>query len=415
MRGIRMRMYPTQQQQRQIRVSCDGAAYVWNKALEYRESAHDMGLKTPSITSIIKLLPSLKRAQPWLRECDSTCLQQALRHLDNAYTRAFDNVAKKRVVSKKRDKKTGKLINPYGFPQFKSRKRGYKRSYRITNSPVRIHIIDDKHILIPKLGIMKIRGYRNFVGRITGITIYERASGKYELTLHVECENFHQMAKPILDVTGVDVGSRKLAVTSDGKQFTNPKALRKYAKRLRRQQRELKRKEFGSANYEKCRKRLARTHERIANIRKDTQHKCSYSIIRDSQTIIIEDLNVKGMLANHRVARDLSDVGLSELLRQIRYKGDWYGRDVIVANRWFASSKTCSVCGEINESLTSEESWTCPVCGSRHDRDLNAACNLEAYGRRVILVGRDTSEPATDIVANACGMSSDGGSSFVAA
>ena len=408
-----MRMYPNQKQARQIRVSCNGAAYVWNKALEYREWVYATGEKVPSIPSIIKLLPSLKKAQPWLCECESTCLQQSLRNLGFAYTRAYDNVAQHRVVSKKRDKETGKLINPYGFPLFKSRKQCYKRSYRITNSPARIFVVDEHHLQIPKLGVVSVRGYRKFAGRITGVTIHECASGKYELTLHVECENFHQLEKPTYDVVGVDVGSRKLAVTSDGKRFSNPKALRKCSKKLRRQQRALKRKVFGSANYEKARKHLAKTHERIANIRHDAQHKCSLNIIRDSQVVVIEDLHVKGMLANHNIARELSDVGLSGLLRQVLYKAKWYGRDVVVADRWYPSSKTCSVCGEKNDNLTSQESWTCPVCGTHHDRDFNAARNLEVYGRKMIAVGMDKPEQAVSTV-DACGVSSDGGSNHVA-
>ena len=419
-RAIRLRMYPNQAQREQIRVSCAGAAYVWNKALEWRESAWRMGFKLPGVYEMKRMLPALKRAQPWLRECESSALQQVFFNLSAAYKRAFDNARHNCIVSRKRNRKTGSVTNLYGFPRYKSRKRGYGRSYHITNNPVRVRFVDERHIKLPKLGMVRVRGYRRFQGRITGATVKELACGAYELVLHVECEDFRQMPAPFRDVTGVDVGSRKLAVASDGSVFENRKALVGHAKRLARVQRSLSRKQRGSANYEKCRKRKARLERRIADTRHDAQNKASFEIVRDSQAVVVETLNVVGMLSNHRVAKCMSDAGVSELLRQLRYKCAWYGRDLIEAGQWFPSSRTCSVCGERNDELRSEETWVCPVCGTRHDRDLNAARNLEAYGRSQIAngfvtVGRDTPEPATQRVANACGEPSGGGSETVAA
>ena len=411
-RAIRLRMYPNQAQREQIRVSCAGVAYVWNKALEWRESAWQMGLKLPGVYEMDRMLPALKRAQPWLRECESSALKQVLRHLDAAYRRAFSNLRAGRVVSGGR--------NRYGFPRYKSRKHGHGRSYRVTNNPERVRVVDEGHVRLPKLGVMRVRGHRAFEGRITGATVKELASGRYELVLHVECEGFRQVPTPRRDVVGVDVGSRKLAVASDGSVCENPRAFRKHARKLARLQRRLARKQRGSANYEKCRRQVAREHEHIANMRRDGQHKYSHDIVRDSQAVVVESLSVRNMLRNKRIAGTLADAAMSEMLRQLRYKCAWYGRDLVEAPRWFPSSKTCSVCGERNDELRSEETWVCPVCGTCHDRDLNAARNLEAYGRNQIAngfatVGRDTLEPATQRVANACGEPSGGGSGIVAA
>lgn len=411
-RAIRLRVYPNQAQREQIRVSCAGAAYVWNKALEWREACHESGLKMPSANGMMRILPALKRAEPWLCGCESTCLQQAIRHLDTTYKRMFENMRNgRRNVSK---------TNPYGRPRYKSRKHGYALSYRITNSPVRIRFIDAGHVKVPKLGVLRVRGYRTFRGRITGVTVKALASGKYELVLHVECEDFCQMPAPSRDVTGVDVGSRKMAVASDGSVCENPRAFRKHARRLARLQRRLARKQRGSVNYEKCRRQVAREHERIVSVRRDAQHKYSHDIVRDSQAVVVESLSVRNMMRNKRIAGTLADAAMSEMLRQLRYKCEWYGRKLIEVNRWFPSSRTCSVCGERNDGLRSEETWICPVCGTRHDRDLNAARNLEAYGRNQIAngfvtVGRDTPEPAAQSVANACGELSGGGSETVAA
>ena len=405
-------MYPNQAQREQIRVSCAGVAYVWNKALEWRESARRIGSRLPGVYEMDRMLPALKRAQPWLRECESSALKQALRHLDAAYRRAFSNLRAGRVVSGGR--------NRYGFPRYKSRKHGHGRSYRVTNNPERVRVVDKGHVRLPKLGVMRVRGYRAFEGRITGATVKELASGRYELVLHVECEGFRQVPIPKRDVVGVDVGSRKMAVASDGSVCENPRAFRKHARKLARLQRRLARKQRGSVNYEKCRRQVAREHEHIANMRRDVQHKYSHDIVRDSQAVVVESLSVQNMLRNKRIAGTLADAAMSEMLRQLRYKCAWYGRDLVEAPRWFPSSKTCSVCGERNDELRSEETWVCPVCGTRHDRDLNAARNLEAYGRSQIAngfvtVGRDTPEPATQRVANACGEPSGGGSETVAA
>lgn len=354
----------------------------------------------------------LKRSEPWLCECESSCLQQELRHLDAAYKRMFENIRNKRS--------SGSAKNPYGHPRYKSRKHRQVRSYRITNSYVRIRFVDEGHICVPKLGVLRVRGYRQFSGRITGVTVKACASGRYELVLHVECEDFCQMPCPVRDVTGVDVGARKLAVASDGSVFENPKALSRLSRKIAREQRRLSRRVRGSANYEKCRRRLARLHERASVMRLDAQHKATCSIVRDSQVVVIESLCVRNMFRNHRLARTLSDAAMSETLRQLRYKCAWYGRELVEADMWFASSKTCFVCGYRNMGLGSVETWVCPLCGAYHDRDLNAARNLEQYGRDVILnmvstVGRDTPEPVTELVTNACGESSGGGSEVVAA
>jgi putative transposase len=192
------------------------------------------------------------------------------------------------------------------------------------------------------------------------------------------------MGMPSRDVTGVDVGIKTLATTSDGREFANPKALSKYERRLRRAQRRLSRKQRGSRNYEKQRLRVARLHTKVANVRRDTIQKATSAIVGDSQVVVAEDLHVKNMMGNHRLARAIGDAGMAELLRELKYKCDWYGRMFLQVDAWYPSSKTCGACGYINRDLGHESAWTCPACGARLGRDLNAARNIEREGRRSI-------------------------------
>lgn len=379
-RGIKLRLYPDDEQQAKIRLCCDASRFVWNKVLEHCEACHALGLGHPNKFAEKRLLVPLKKAEPWLREAESTSLQQSLLGVFNAYARAFDNVRKGRVVSKPR--KDGKQRNKYGFPRYKSAK-DHAQSYRIQCSRRSVDVIDARHVKLPKLGVVACRGMREFSGRILAATVRACADGRFECTLCVECENFRDFGNPSRDVTGVDVGIKTLATTSDGREFANSKALSKYERKLKQAQRRLSRKRKGSANYEKQRVCVARLYAKVANIRKDAIQKATSAIVGDSQVVVAEGLRVKNMMGNHRLARAIGDAGMTEFLRELEYKCDWYGRAFIQVDTWYPSSKTCGVCGYVNHNLTlSMRTWICPACHARLERDMNAACNLEQEGRR---------------------------------
>ena len=391
-RGIKLRLYPDEEQQAKIRLCCDASRFVWNKVLEHCKSCYALGLRHPNKFAEKRLLVSLKKAEPWLCEAESTSLQQSLLGVFDAYARAFDNVRKGRVVSTPR--KDGRQCNKYGFPRYKSAK-DHTGSYRIQCSRRSVDVIDERHVKLPKLGVVACRGMREFSGKILAATIRTCADGRFECTLCVECENFREPEKPSRDVTGVDAGVRTLATTSDGREFANPKALSKYERRLKQAQRRLSRKRKGSANYEKQRVRVVRLYAKVANTRRDAIQKVTSAIVGDSQVVVAEDLRVKNMMGNHKLARAIGDAGMAEFLRELEYKCDWYGRKFVQVDTWYPSSKTCAVCGYVNHDLTlSMRTWMCPSCHARLERDLNAACNLENEGRRRLglIVGAGSSE-----------------------
>jgi putative transposase len=329
--------------------------------------------------------------------------QEALRNLD----RAFDNFFR-RLKLKKAGQFTGKL----GFPKFKSKKWGLG-SFRLTGA---IHVFP-LSIQLPRLGRLRLKehGYLPVQAKINSATVSERA-GRWFVSVQVEEEVFLKKAQgsPACSVQrgvsaygltsfsvrettpssaltrrlplGVDLGVKKMAVCSDGTEIENPKALSITLRKLRRVQRELSRRKKGGKNREKSRRKIARLHYRITNIRKDAIEKATSSIVAKTKpveqrpsVVVIEDLFVSGMLKNHKLARAISDVGFFEFRRQLTYKTAWNSVFLLVADRFFPSSKLCSACGAINDKLTLQDrEWTCS-CGAHHDRDRNAAINLSHY------------------------------------
>ena len=216
-----------------------------------------------------------------------------------------------------------------------------------------------------------------FTGRIVSATVSRRAD-RWHVSIIVDATDASLPPAENQGGVGIDLGVSVLATLSTGEQWPGPKALRSLLDRLRRLSRSLSRKEKGSRNRDRAKRRLARLHARIANLRRDSLHKLTTNLTRRFHTIGIEDLNVKGMLANHRLARAIADIGFRELRRQLEYKAAWHGRNVVVADRWYPSSKTCSCCGHRLEELAlGTRNWRCPGCGAQHDRDVNAAVNLK--------------------------------------
>lgn len=356
------RIYPNAAQREAIARTFGCCRFVYNRALAVRKNAYDQGGQVPSIYDCIKMIPGWK-ADPetaWLKEADSVALQQSLRDLGKAYGNFF--------------RAPGKV----GFPRFKSKRA--RQSYRTNKAEV----IDSRHVKLPKLGIVKARVSRMPEGRILSATVKQVPSGKYFVSL---CCTGVPMAAPAPEGSdvGVDVGIESLMTLSDGTIVENPKATKRLARKLAREQRRLSRKEKDSNNRERQRVRVARAQEKAANVRKDAIHKATSKLASENQAVCLEDLNVKGMLRNRRLSKAVADASFSEIARQLEYKCAMRGGAVVKVGRFYPSSKTCSSCGHLLEELPlSARKWECPVCGTVHDRDANAARNILAEGTRIV-------------------------------
>jgi putative transposase len=320
----------------------------WHDTLRYSEMSRDLS-------------HTLKKENAWLEEADSIALQQSLRHLD----RAYDNFFRKRG----------------GYPKFKSKRSA--QSYRTMSGNGNISI-EGNMINLPKAGYVKIVNTRIFEGRIISATVSRTASDRYYISLQVE-EEFEVLPNKGGEI-GIDAGLKSLYTDSDANSVINPKAFAKHEKRIRRLQRSLSRKQKGSRNREKTRKKLAIEHEKVSNIRNDFQHKISYRLANENQVVCIEDLDVKGMMADHRLAKAITDASWSGFYRKLEYKMADHGGVLIRVPRSYPSSQRCSCCGKINHDVRdlSVRRWTCPDCGAEHDRDINAAKNILEKGLEML-------------------------------
>ena len=331
-------------------------AYNWALAEWQRQYAawkQDNSLPKPSQAALRRQLNAIKREQfPWMLEVTKNAPQMAIIQLGEAFKNFFAGRAK--------------------YPKF--RKKGVHDRFTLTNDQFSI---DGSCIRIPHLGWVRMRESLRFAGKIMSATI-SRVADRWFVSITVDTEDPPKSRAENQGAVGVDLGVAALATLSTGETITGPKPHKALLDRLRRLSRSLSRKQKGSSNRRKAKAKLARLHARIANIRSDALHKLTTEITRRFHTIGIEDLNVRGMAKNRHLARSIADMGFFEFRRQLEYKATMRGGVVAVADRWFASSKTCSACGSVQEAMPlSVRQWICPDCGTRHDRDLNAAINLK--------------------------------------
>lgn len=373
LKAYKFRIYPTEEQEIFFAKTFGCVRKVYNLMLNDRKKAYEEVKNDPSKKMTFPTPAKYKKEFPFLKEVDSLALANAQLHLDKAYKNFF------------RDKSVG-------FPRFKSKKNPVQ-SYTTNNQNGTVALIDSKFIKIPKLkSLVRIKLHRQPKGMIKSATISRHASGKYYISLLCK-EEINELPKTNSAI-GIDLGITDFAILSDGQKIDNNRFTSKMEKKLKREQRKLSRRALlakkkgiplsEAKNYQKQKRKVARLHEKVMNQRTDFLNKLSTEIIKNHDIICIEDLNVKGMLRNHKLARSISDVSWSSFVAKLQYKADWYGREIIKVDTWFPSSQICSECGHKDgkKSLDIRE-WTCPICHTHHDRDINASINILTEGLRI--------------------------------
>lgn len=353
-RGYKFRIHPTEEQALKIDKTISTCNFVYNRTLTYRQCRYKNFGEKLSKFDLIKLLPRAKIDFVWLKEYDSKALQTSISHMDKAYQNFFKGIAK--------------------YPKFKSRKKS-KKSY--TTKQLRIA---DGYINLPKIGKVKLTCYNQRFRdwyQESECTVSKSTTGKYYISLLVK-ENLEQYPKTNGRI-GIDLGVKTFATTSNNEQYHLSKSIWKYEKRIGKLQRKLSRQTKDSIQYKKTRLLIAKHYNKIANIRTDFLHKLTTKLVKDNQLIAIEDLNVKGMMKNRRLVRAIGRMGFHTFKSMLLAKANWHDREVVVINRWYPSSKTCSCCGNMKKDLKlSDRIYHCEKCGLEIDRDYNASINILA-------------------------------------
>ena len=368
-KGIRVRLYPTEEQEVLLDKTFGCVRFVHNQTLADCKQSYEQTQHFPSKNERIKNLVPLKEENEFLKEVDSTALQQSIRDLNSG----MDNFFKNR--------------SHFGFPKFKS-KHDLKQSYRTPYNGGSADVLDNKHIKLPKLGRVKTKRFHMpEVYKIFNITVEKTPTRKYYASICIETEV--QPLPKTGKYVGFDLGLKDLLIGSDGTRYARPKFDYDFKDKLAQEQRKLSKMrtklERVNANLDECKNyqkqkhKVAKLYEHISNRAKDFNHKLSRKLVEEYDFITMENLNIEGMKKNHCLAYSISDVRWSQLLNFIRYKCLWYEKEFRQVDRFYASSKICSECGvyhkDIVNSLSIRE-WTCPDCGTHHDRDINAAKNI---------------------------------------
>lgn len=363
-KAYKYKLDPTVKQKKALLQAMGNARFIYNWGLKIKSEAWTNNKERLSYCELSAMVTELKKQTEyaWLSLCGRQCLTQSLRNLDNAFTRFFKKQAQ--------------------FPKFKS-----KRSRRTVKfSDASKLDFENWKIKIPTIGCVKLKKNKQFDTELVKIgttTVHYDNKGTFWVVVLVD-DSVQTPPKAKVDENtsvGIDFGIKTFATLSDGTKVDNPKYLEKNEKHLKWLQRKLSRKQKGSKGYEEARVKLAKCHERIRNRREDFTNKVTTEWIGKYDTICLEDLNITGMTQNHKLAKSITSVAWGETVRKLSYKAEWYGKNVIFIGRFDPSSKMCGSCGYIKKDLTlKDREWICPVCGSHHDRDVNAAINIKNFG-----------------------------------
>lgn len=359
--SYKYRIFPTEEQKKQLQRYFGVSRLVYNLGLETKTVSYALNKKSISKYDLIKQLPELRKEFNYIKECPSQVLQQSIINLDTAYQNFFKGRGQ---FPKFKNKYSKQSIT---FPQ------GFKISFK------------DSTITLPKLKKVAIDYHRKFKGLPKKVTLTKTATGKYFVSILVDTQTEKPKQKLIKPKTsvGIDFGIKDLAITSDGVVWENKNFFKSQQRRLRVEQRSLARKQKGSINREKQRIKVALLHEKIRNQRTDYLHKISTELVNTYDTIIIEDLAVKNMMKNHILSKAISDMGWRQLRTMLEYKANWKGKNLVVIGRFEPSSKVCSKCGNHKKDLKlSDRVYNCEKCGNSIDRDINAAKNIKKFGVR---------------------------------
>lgn len=361
--ATKIRLYPNAEQAEKLAKAFGCARWYWNNSLAETQRVYQETGKGLGQYQLNARLPRLKKELAWLGETHSQVLQSVSLHLFRAFVNFFDRRAK--------------------YPKFKSKH--HKQSIQY---PQGVKVVEGCKLYLPKIGHIKAVVHRGIVGSIKTVTVSKDPSGKYFASILTENELDAPVTSLEGKILGIDVGLTDLAITSDGSKFANPKHVLQAQRNLKRKQKSLSRKAKGSNNRDKARLLVAKAHERVANARKDYLHKLSTRLVNENQVIAVEDLHIKGMMKNHKLARAIGDAGWGSFTSMLKYKTARLGKGYIEVNRFFASSKTCSCCLHAQAEMPLDiRMWTCDQCGVRHDRDINAAINIRNEAQRMITAG----------------------------
>jgi putative transposase len=377
--AVKVRLYPTTEQQEILSQHFGCSRWWWNHALNLCIETYKATGKGLTQVALNKFLPHLKKEKEteWLSECYSQVLQATTLNLVTAYKNFFEGRAK--------------------YPRFKAKKNRQSIQY-----PQSVKIVDSCLKFPGRVGIVKAKLHRPIEGKIKTVTVSMTPSGKYYASVLMESEGDNRAPSTDGKVAGIDLGLKDFAIVNDGiktSKYPNPKHLAKHERNLKRKQQKLARKEKGSKSRERARKLVARVHERVSNVRQDYLHKLSRKLVDDNQVIVVENLHVKGMVRNHKLALAISDVGWGIFVNFLHYKLDREGKVLVEIDRWFPSSKLCSNCHyQVSEMPLDIRTWTCPSCCTHHDRDGNASINIRAEGIRMLSVlGTRTAADGGDV------------------
>ena len=361
LKSYKLRLYPNKGQQVFFNKTFGACRVIYNEMLYNLQENYKNGIKKDKY----KLFKDIKSKYEWMKEVDSNALCSTFRDLDTAYARFFNNKSK--------------------FPKFKHKKE--KNTYRnnnVLNRKIQNLIKNDK-IKIPKIGYIKFKQNYSFndIKKVRNITILKSKTNKYYCCLCVEIEQkeyFHTG-----NIIGLDLGIKNLVIDSNGIKYKNLKPYTKLENKIKHLNKLYSKKKKGSKNQEKARLKLAIAYEKLSNKRKDNLHKITTKLIKENDVICIENLNVKGMIKNHKLAKSIQDCSFGTLVSMLKYKAQWHNRKIIEIGRFYPSSKLCSNCGHKMSNMGLEiRQWICPICGVQHDRDINAAINIKNEGLRIL-------------------------------